>query len=109
MPKYHYFCDDEVEGLSEKLVEQLDHARSIAGIPFFITEGLASGGSHVKDTAHQRGLAVDLRCNTSRARFIMVRALLFVGFRRIGIYDKHVHVDIDESLPQDVIWVGESK
>jgi len=36
-------------------------------------------------------------------------ALLQAGFRRIGIYDKHIHADIDKTLPQDVMWWGVSK
>jgi len=101
-----YFSPEETYKLDEKLVEMLDAARAAAGVPFVITEGYASGGSHVSNTAHQRGLAVDLRCWNSSSRNKMLRALLGAGFRRIGLYDKHIHVDIDETLPQDVIWIG---
>lgn len=107
MPRYFTF--EETKDLDADLVEMLDRARGIAGFPFIITEGLATGGSHVPNTAHGRGRAVDLRCSKSKERMLMVKALLNVGIRRIGIYDKHVHADNDESLPQDVLWLGESK
>lgn len=104
-----YFKPEEVAGLDSGLVEKLEHARYIAGVPFVITEGLASGGSHVADSAHSRGLAVDLRCSRSLDRFRIVDGLLTAGFKRIGIYDKHIHADVDPSLPQTVIWWGTSK
>jgi hypothetical protein len=30
--------------------------------------------------------------------------LMMSGFNRIGIGDDFIHVDVDEILPQDVIW-----
>jgi hypothetical protein len=113
MYKPKFFCDDEIKGLDSELVSKLDWARGRAGIPFVITAGLrtadhndAVGG--VKDSSHLRGLAVDLRLEDGVHRFKMVNALLLVGFKRIGVYDKHVHVDIDPTLPQEVMWVGVS-
>ena len=88
----------------------LDDAREIAGIPFFITEGKISEQTvHVEHSAHFKGAAVDIRCWDSWSRFKIVNALLEAGFERIGIYDRHIHADIDEYLPQMVIWVGTSK
>lgn len=104
-----WFSDDEIIGLDPALVARLDHARGLAKVPFIITEGFASGGSHVANTAHARGLAVDLRCASSRTRMKMLAALLQAGFRRIGVYDAHIHADVDETLPQDVVWVGLSR
>ena len=104
-----YFDDSEIVGLDSRLVEMLDAARGFAGVPFIITEGLASGGSHVENTAHQRGLAVDLHCPSSGRRMKIVAGLLKAGFVRIGCYDRHVHADIDLTLPQNVLWVGQSR
>lgn len=107
------FDEAEVEGLDKELVAKLDWARSRAGVPFLITSGKrlpdqndSVGG--VKDSAHLRGLAVDLRCSEAGPRFRMVQALLLAGFKRIGVYDRHVHVDLDDTLPQEVMWIGES-
>lgn len=108
-----HFSDEEVAGLSPNLVDLLDAARSFAHVPFIITSGfrteaenLAAGG--VPGSAHTLGLGVDLRCEGSYTRFRMVTALLVAGFKRIGVYDKHIHVDIDGSLPQSVMWTGTS-
>jgi hypothetical protein len=103
-----YFTDDEIVGLQPALVDRLVEARRLSMVPFTITEGLAAGGSHVENTAHARGLAVDLRCHDSVSRFKIVKALLEAGFTRVGVYDKHVHADCDPSLPQGVLWVGRS-
>lgn len=103
-----YFTDEELAGLDPRLVERLMDARKRAMTPFVITEGLAVGGSHVANTAHARGLAVDLRAHDSVTRFKIVKALLDAGFARVGVYDKHVHADVDPDLPQGVLWWGRS-
>lgn len=105
---WKHFSDYEVLGLQIPLVDRLDRAREEAGVPFVITEGLGAGGHHVANTSHQRGWAVDLRCRDSFTRFKMVSALLNNGFKRIGIYNLHIHADLDDSLDQEVIWTGES-
>lgn len=89
----------------------LDRARGLAKVPFSITSGYRSpeqnreaGG--VWDSAHTHGLAVDLGCFDSRARLRMVSGLVMAGFVRIGLYTRHLHCDIDDTLPQDVLWLG---
>jgi uncharacterized protein YcbK (DUF882 family) len=108
-----HFSADEVRGLDPRLVALLDHARGLAKVPFRITSGYrtaleneSAGG--VFDSSHTRGLAVDLACFDSRARMRMLTALIMVGFKRVGVYNAHLHADIDESMPQEVIWVGTS-
>jgi hypothetical protein len=105
-----HFRPNEIVGLDPVLVEMLDEAREVSAIPFFITCGFVTEqGLHVSGSAHLRGKAVDLRCAYSNLRFLIVTALLSAGFKRIGLYDRHIHADIDTTLPQDVIWVGTSK
>jgi len=87
----------------------LDEARGRAGIPFVITSGCrceaqnnAIGGS--SSSAHLVGRAADIRTTYSRERLRVVRGLLSVGFKRIGIYSGHVHADDDPNAPADVMW-----
>jgi uncharacterized protein YcbK (DUF882 family) len=80
-----YFKKSEIQGLQDKLVCMLDMARKYAGIPFIITSGLRTADQNqaiggISDSAHLKGLAVDLRCNTGHERFIMIPALLSAGF-----------------------------
>jgi hypothetical protein len=110
----HWFSDDEIRGLQPELVEKLDHARGFAAVPFIITSGLRTDGYNheiggVPDGAHETGEAVDLACSSSRVRHKMLPALYLAGFRRIGIYDLHLHADVAARLPQDVTWWGKSK
>src|SRR6056297_2398375 len=88
-----------------ELLELLDEAREHAGIPFVVTSGVrtperneAVGGT--QSSAHTRGLAADLRAETSRERFLILEALILHGAQRIGVYPTHIHVDVDESLPE---------
>ena len=108
-----WFTEDEVRGLDRGLVSMLDRARGLAKIPFVITSGVRDpdhndlvGG--VEDSAHIHGLAVDIACTTSRNRFRMVSAAYLAGFRRIGCYPRHLHLDVDRGKPLDVLWVPKS-
>lgn len=97
----------------DALVLMLDDAREIAGIPFRITSGIRSKEDNLRvggarNSAHLTGHAVDLRAPTGRIRSQMLRALIAVGFNRIGIYPGHLHVDTAVGLPQDVVWIGDS-
>lgn len=110
-PMWKYFTDDEVKGLDVELVSKLDTARKAAGVPFRITSGLRTCSANtaalgVEGSAHLSGKAVDLAIDDGTTRFAIVRGLLAAGFVRIGIYDRHCHVDIDPDKPQSVCWVG---
>lgn len=91
------------------LVEKLDFARTICGIPFVVTSGYRCP-KHNKEvggdlnSAHKDGLAADIETLDSSARFKIVSALLKVGFVRIGIGEGFVHCDIDASKPQNVLF-----
>lgn len=110
LSKYKYFKESEVMGLSPALVEMLDKARGLAGIPFVITSGIRTeehnesvGG--VKDSAHLKGLAVDLLVKDSVAGGKILIALVGAGFKRFGFYeDGHIHVDIDPEKPSPCYW-----
>lgn len=107
-----WFDEAEVKGLNPNLIRMLDRARGLAKVPFIITSGVRTreenelaGGA--PNSAHLRGLAVDLRCHNSWTRFRMVPALYMAGFRRMVLYagDGHIHVDADAELEQDVMVV----
>lgn len=90
-------------------LQMLDDARERAGVPFTITSGYrtvkrnnAVGG--VSNSSHLRGYAADIACTESRNRFHIVRALISVGFDRIGIGATFIHVDNDPNKADDVIW-----
>lgn len=98
-----------LQDMDQRFMYKLDKAREMAGIPFVVNSAFrpvawekSKGRSGTG--AHTTGHAVDIRCNTSVNRMKIVFALLSVGFRRIGIGKTYVHVDDDETKPQNVIW-----
>jgi uncharacterized protein YcbK (DUF882 family) len=108
---YKYFKDNEIKGLKKELVQLLDQAREMAGIAFVITSGFRDKAKNaevggVENSSHTKGLAVDMRAQTSQNRAIIVESLLRVGIKRIGVYKRHIHADIDTSKPTPSMWLG---
>ncbi len=96
--------------ISEKLLLLLNELRERINKPLIITSGFRCieynrriGG--VPNSAHTKGLAVDIACETSTDRFYIVSFATQLGFRRIGINKRFIHLDIDESKPKPVIWL----
>ena len=108
--KYKYFKESEIKGLQPELVSLLDKCREEAGVPFSITSGFRTSEENaalpdaVPDSAHLDGLAVDIKCLDSSSRWKIVNAAIKVGFKRIGIGNKFVHLDVDLLKPQNCIW-----
>ncbi len=90
--------------LDSHLITLLELAEKFAGADFVITSAYRDNDKG----AHGLGLAVGIRCSSSRPRFRIVTALTRVGFRRIGIYDRHIHADVSLARDQEVLWMGES-
>lgn len=88
-----------------KLINMLQKVEDETKRQMIITSGfrLDDKGSHGK------ALAVDISCTESRYRFHLLKALVEVGFTRIGIYSRHIHADIDDSRDLEVIWYGKYK
>jgi uncharacterized protein YcbK (DUF882 family) len=103
-------CGEGFEKMSQQLLQHLDAARHMAGVPFVITSAYrcakhnaAVGG--VEGSAHTKGLAVDIAANGSRNRFIIAQSLIARGLTRIGVASSFVHVDVDKSKDQEVLWL----
>lgn len=106
--KIKYFKSAEFnqpDKMSFELIKILDRIREFTNQPITITSSYREGD----DKSHGRGLAVDFRCNDSVSRHNFIKAIIGCKISRFGIYDKHIHVDIDNSLPQRVVWVGKSE
>lgn len=56
-------------------------------------------------SSHVKGLAMDLRCETSGQRYDFIRAAMHLGVYRIGIGKNFVHIDIDRQKDPRVIWL----
>jgi len=96
------------ENMNVDFLAKLDEAREYGNIPFIINSAYR-GPEHplsIKNptSSHIKGLAVDIKAKDSRTRFLILDALIQVGFTRIGIADTFIHVDSDIDKPQNVIW-----
>jgi zinc D-Ala-D-Ala carboxypeptidase len=116
MIKSEYFGDDDFKcrcgcgmDISDKLKSLIFIMREDASVPFVITSGARCKSHNAKvggkpDSAHIRGLAVDIACPTSSIAFAIEHNAHKNGIKRIGRNHpkKFIHIDIDESLPQNV-------
>ncbi len=103
-------CGCGFNNINEDFVDMLDNARFFTKTPFKINCGVRCekhnkevGG--VKDSAHCKGLAVDISVRDDKSRFIIVSALLKVGFSRVLMYDTFVHVDMDLTKPNPILKI----
>ena len=114
----HEFDSPDLENsgdsMQEVTLDKIQRARTSYGKAIHVTRGYSTinhnndiGG--VKDSAHIKGHAVDISMSDSRERFILLMHLLKAGFTRIGVYNKHIHVDDDPNKDRNVLWVGTSK
>lgn len=81
----------------------LSRAQALCGFAFVITDSYRPGDL----LAHGDGDAVDIACDASSNRFLIVSALIKAGFKRIGVYPRHVHADLSVRLPFPVLFIGE--
>jgi hypothetical protein len=97
-----------VNGTTQELMNRIDEARGIAGIPFRIHSGWrcdqhneAIGST---STVHPDGVAADIHTPDSRSRLKVVDALIQAGFNRIGIGKDFVHGDLSQDKSSFVMW-----
>lgn len=104
-----YFKEIE-KNMNVIFLAKLDEAREIAEIPFIINSAYRTKEHNKRiggkpNSSHLKGLAVDIRAKDSRTRFLILQALISVGFNRIGIAKTFIHVDDDESKSSNVAWM----
>lgn len=97
------------KNMNPTFMARLDSLREKCGIPLVINCAYRSRDWDLRkgrsgNSAHTKGVAVDIRCNASATRFKIVSAALELGFKRIGIGKTFVHLDADVDLPQGVMF-----
>ena len=102
------FFKEIEDNMDEEFLQRLDQARAFADIPFIINSAYRSPNHPLSiknpSSSHIKGLAVDIKATDNATRFKIIDALLFVGFKRIGIADTFIHVDLDYGKRQEIIW-----
>ena len=121
-----YFTDSEFEcpccgqnWFDIETSNMLDEARDIAKIPFKLNSacrcfkhnsevGGSNTSSHlIENEFGERKIAtaVDISCTSSSARAKIMKALIQVGFTRIGIAKTFIHCDTDKDKSPNVFWL----
>jgi len=103
-----YFKEIEYK-MDADFLAKLDKARELANIPFTINSAYRNADQNSRaggkpNSSHLKGLAVDIRANDSSTRYIVLNALISVGFNRIGVASSFIHVDDDKEKASNVIW-----
>jgi uncharacterized protein YcbK (DUF882 family) len=103
-----YFKEIEYK-MDADFLAKLDKARELANIPFTINSAYRNADQNARaggkpNSSHLKGLAVDIRANDSSTRYIVLNALIRVGFNRIGVASSFIHVDDDKEKASNVIW-----
>ena len=111
-------CSCGANKISSVLIEKLQKVRNIIGRPIIITSGVrcefyntsikaSMNSSHIPDD-YGIGHAVDIACLNSVDRYELVEVTQKF-FKRIGIskgsYGGFVHLDVDRSKIQEVMWL----
>ena len=106
-----YFSLDEFDSPDEdgsgskmccKLLKKLDKIRADFGSPLRVNSGYRTKlhnaviGGRV-GSSHLKGVAVDLRCNNSADRTLLLNAIYKNGIKRVGIANNFIHIDIDNN------------
>lgn len=100
-------CD--ISQMDEAFLAKLDEVRYRAGIPLVLNSAYRSPAyerskGRAGTSAHCEGKAVDIRCNSDRNRWAIVKAALDAGISRIGIGRTYIHLDTSGTHTQRVIW-----
>lgn len=103
-------CGCGFNDIDPKLVQKLEYIRETLGVFLKVNSGCRCEEYNKKvggkaDSAHTRGKAADIQINGGSMRYAFLNIALKV-FKRIGVYGTFCHVDVDDNLPQMVIWTG---
>ena len=113
------FASPDLPGSGDRmnhlLIRMLDDLRESLGEPIIINSGyrskvrndelVAKGGGAVEDSAHLKGLAIDIKCPDSSYRYTLLNKVFETGFLRVGVGKTFIHLDIDPDKPQAVFWL----
>ena len=106
------------ECLRKEMITKLDRLREACGFALIVTSsfrdadhnravGGVDGSAHcLSPDGFYSGIDLSIANLGAAGLFRVVRNALMLGFNRIGVYGDHVHLDVEDRLPQQVLWVG---
>lgn len=113
-----YFAESEfnrcipscsMEDMDNDFLLLMDELREKCSFPLVISCAYRSREWDLKkgrsgNSAHTKGKAVDIICNSSSTAFAIVKNAMELGIKRIGIGKNFIHIDNEDNLPQNVLW-----
>lgn len=95
--------------MNADFIRKLDQIRAQVGFPLVITSGYRTAAHNAKvggvpGSAHTKGLAADIRALTDAQKTAIAKAAIALGITRIGWGRTFIHLDMDGSKPQRVVW-----
>ncbi|MDK1102509.1 MAG: hypothetical protein QGD93_02630 [Actinomycetota bacterium] len=125
---------NDPDGVNEDLLRRMHRARVRSGVPFRIVSDKRPPGIGAENSAHEDGLAIDIRALNNEERYWLTIALMTVdlpdsvwqqirdgqaGFQRLGMYapNEHqietygkrsgsIHFDCAMDRPHPRIWMS---
>ena len=115
-------CGCGLDRIDPALIANLQHSRDTTGLTYTIASGCrcvkhnASTPGSSKISAHlpktngavdeQVGTchAADIQCTDDHSRYLMMFDVIR-RFKRVEVRESWIHVDIDDSLPQEVLFL----
>jgi len=103
-------CGCGLYNMSDNHMKMLNIARDYAEIPFNINSGSRCRKYNVNvrgmhNSEHLIGKASDIQAANSYQRFRVLEALIFAGFKRIGISEDFIHAGSSIIHPKEVLWL----
>jgi len=97
------------KGMDPYALVTFDKVRDRAKVRMDVTSGYRCPAYNAKingksNSSHLRALAGDFATPNSTYRYRILEAAIAIGVNRIGIGSDFIHLDVDRSLPQCVIW-----
>jgi zinc D-Ala-D-Ala carboxypeptidase len=97
--------------LAEDFLLKLEGLREDVGFPLPVTSGFRCEKHNgeipgaAKNSQHMQGLAVDIstKSMTASHRFLLLEKALALGFKGIGVYAAHIHLD---ERKEGAFWLG---
>lgn len=103
-------CGCGLDNVSDALIERIRTIEEIIKDKVLITSAARCAKYNAQiggagNSAHLRGLAVDIACGSSYKRWQLLVVATTVGITRIGCGKTFIHIDIDDSLPAERVWL----
>lgn len=113
--KYTEFDSPDEPGSGLKMdydfINLIDLIRYWSNVEFHVQSGFRTSERNLEikgslNSAHLRGLAADIFAQNNKIKHIILKSCFLFCIPRIGIYEKHIHIDVDLNLPHPIVWYG---